>query len=1522
MSNKTNADLPHRKGHTAHADGAAAAGARKFTNAELNELAALGTDWLWETDAELRFTWLSEEFGQVTGLDASKVLGRRRFDFLVQVARGSKSAAAHLETLQARQPFRGFVYRMKGSREDCRWVSISGMPRFGKDGQFLGYRGVGHNVTGLAASFEELQRLHGQLAGTAERDRMLSEERAGESHVERMMEALDVMSDAFCYYDADDRIVLYNEALISMYSGLSDVIRPGLSFAEFIDAGLQRGYWDIEGHRPEDWRAALLAGRRGMASSRSMVRLADGRGYIHRDVRTADGGTIATCTDITELESRQAALVRASEETGRLLSDLERTLDSMTMGVVLLDADFTARIINRAFYDIWNLRPGQVAVGNHFRALMDVNRFNGVYDIEADKWEEYVSARLSEIKAGDVAPREFRRADGCTMVYSVTALSGGKRLVCYYDITEMKDREARLAAALERSHLAQSVINSVKDPIFVKDESLRFVLVNDAFASLFDSRPDDMLGRLGSDFVPADDMREFERQERKVLETGERLEVEEDFEFQGIGRSRVVQRNRVRIESGRDYVACFVFDVTELKRREREAEDARQRLADVLDAMPAGVIIYDSDDGFVFANKVIKEALPGLSTVWATGTSFRKAMELGHSLGYFRESGEAELDALYDADPEAWVDGMLAHYQRPSFVFERRNPDGRWYKVFDMRTPDGTFIGVRVDITETKMREREAEEARQRLADVLDSLPTGVVIYDRDDRFVMANRKIMDSMPRIRSVLVPGTPLRDILRAAHAAGHGSDSGDPKIDQLYHSDPEAWVEAYAGKYHQRHAAHEWRSPDGKWFQSTNMRMEDGTFIGVRVDINELKERERALRRSMRKIELYRHVLDELPVATYVKSDDLAFEFINKSWTYMTGVSKEEAIGRTDRDFFGEEGEGFAGRDEEVIQTGNTIETEETLTHRDGSQRQLIARKSRLVASDGTVHLIGSSIDISELKSHERSLQEARKRAVLADRAKSEFLANMSHEIRTPMNGVLGMAELLAKSELDPKQKTFTEIIVKSGNALLTIINDILDFSKIDAGQLVLDPAPFNLAEAIEDVATLVSTRAKEKDIELVVRIDPGLGEAYVGDAGRIRQIITNLIGNAIKFTDAGYVLVDVGGESVGAETKIRISVTDTGIGIPADKLGVVFEKFSQVDASSTRRHEGTGLGLAITSRLVALMGGEIGAESTEGAGSTFWFTVSLPNAKQTARRVAPSDVTGARILIVDDNKVNRAILSEQMAAWSFDACAASSGEEGLRVLEAAHAQGVSVDCIVLDFQMPEMNGAEMARLVRETEAIADTPIVMLTSVDQSLSGPLNRNVAINAQLTKPARSSVLLETLVSTIQAHRAGPPASAEREAGGVEPQPAPAPEPREQRVRPQTGQHGVDILVAEDNEVNQLVFSQILGETGYSFEIVGNGRLALAAYAELKPRMILMDVSMPEMNGLEATGAIRSAEAESGGHVPIIGVTAHALKGDRERCLEAGMDDYLPKPISPKALVAKIERWAWQGEDADRGTG
>ncbi len=539
-----------------------------------------------------------------------------------------------------------------------------------------------------------------------------------------------------------------------------------------------------------------------------------------------------------------------------------------------------------------------------------------------------------------------------------------------------------------------------------------------------------------------------------------------------------------------------------------------------------------------------------------------------------------------------------------------------------------------------------------------------------------------------------------------------------------------------------------------------------------------------------------------------------------------------------------------------------------------------------------------------------------RAEAADRAKSEFLANMSHEIRTPMNGVLGMAELLAKTELTPRQKTFTDVIVKSGNALLTIINDILDFSKINAGQLALEHEPFRLAEAVEDVTTLVSASAIEKNLELIIRVDPCLPAQVIGDVGRFRQILTNMLGNAVKFTERGHVLVDVSGDVRGGVARLKVRVEDTGIGIPAEKLHTVFEKFAQVDGSSTRRHEGTGLGLAIAARLVDLMGGKIGIESEVGRGSLFWFTASMPvHSAEIADEAVPVDAMGARVLVIDDNPVNREILTEQLRNWGFDCAAAESGTIGLAFLARAAEIGATVDCIILDYQMPGMNGVDVARAVSSDPKMSHIPIVLLTSVDQIDLKRLTLDFGIAGHLTKPARSAALLSTLVTVIQRDRGRREASVEKRAvdAGLAHQPVTLrPSPIREMPAPNgVGEAELDILVAEDNEVNQLVFAQILNGLDLTYRIVGNGRAAVEMHAAMKAKLILMDVSMPEMNGFEATIAIREAEAASGGaRTPIIGVTAHALKGDRERCLESGMDDYLHKPISPDRLSAKIGSW------------
>ena len=550
-------------------------------------------------------------------------------------------------------------------------------------------------------------------------------------------------------------------------------------------------------------------------------------------------------------------------------------------------------------------------------------------------------------------------------------------------------------------------------------------------------------------------------------------------------------------------------------------------------------------------------------------------------------------------------------------------------------------------------------------------------------------------------------------------------------------------------------------------------------------------------------------------------------------------------------------------------------------------------------DGTI--IVTYTDVTALKA-------AQRKAEASEQAKAAFLANMSHEIRTPMNGVMGMAELLCATPLNDTQLVYASTIVKSGEALLTIINDILDFSKIDAGQMKLHPAPFSIAEAIEDVAVLISSRIKDKNLELAVRIQPDLPAMFVADAGRLRQILTNLMGNASKFTDEGHILASVSGEPCEGGYRLTFRIEDTGVGIPEDKCAAIFDKFSQVDDSATRKHEGTGLGLAISASLVKLMGGEIGVDSTPGKGSTFWFTVTLPaHDSKEKPAAAPVDVSGARIAVIDDNAVNRTILNEQLTSWGYECLLYKSGHEGLSALREKQAKGFAPDLLILDYHMPGMTGADVATLLRADPALKTLPIVMLTSVDEA-GGAGFMSLGVDAHLTKPARSTLLFETIVRVLQ-ERAGAHEGAQT-APQTNAAQKPAPKiPAEPAVAAQPSA-GLDVLVAEDNEVNRLVLTHILKETGLSYMMAVNGREALAMHAEHAPSIILMDVSMPDMNGFDAARAIRDAEAQGAKRTPIIAITAHALKDDKDRCLAAGMDDYIPKPVSAARLKEKLAHW------------
>jgi len=586
------------------------------------------------------------------------------------------------------------------------------------------------------------------------------------------------------------------------------------------------------------------------------------------------------------------------------------------------------------------------------------------------------------------------------------------------------------------------------------------------------------------------------------------------------------------------------------------------------------------------------------------------------------------------------------------------------------------------------------------------------------------------------------------------------------------------------------------------------------------------------------------------------------------------------------------------------------------------------------------------DMSRYMAQERALETAMQDAVSASKAKSEFLANMSHEIRTPMNGVLGMAELLEQTDITDRQRDYIKVINSSSQALLTIINDILDFSKIEAGAFQLDPVPFNLRDAIDDVTTLLSTKCQEKGLEIIVDYAPELPRHFIGDGGRIRQVLTNLVSNAVKFTDEGHVLITADitpGQN--DQSEICITIKDTGIGIEAAKLSDVFNKFTQADGSTTRVYGGTGLGLTISKHITELMEGNLNASSVLGEGSEFSLSLSLPTDPNAKPTLSPlPELKGLKALIVDDIDINRDILQTRFESWGLETVSAADGIDALYELKSAQRNGTPFDLIVLDYLMPGLNGQELAAMITANENLRGIPMVMLSSCDAPISTQDMNEIGIIAHMVKPVREKRLLETLKQAVQYSEERRPTNVStavepiaREIANVsqisadavseiqsalsmvkhaKSEDAPIPIQSETHNTPADDnpvKRPVNILVAEDFPLNQDVVRLMLDETHYEPYFTNNGKEAVAVF-KANPGVfeaILMDISMPVMDGYEASEIIHAYQMLTGQTpVPIIALTGHALKNDREKCLEASMSDYLTKPVKQLDLLEVLDKW------------
>jgi two-component system, sensor histidine kinase and response regulator len=1178
--------------------------------------------------------------------------------------------------------------------------------------------------------------------------------------------------------------------------------------------------------------------------------------------------------EIAELDQVFHEMADSLEEVTRRE---KAVIDGTTDGIFVRDLDHRFLMMNQG---------GAAQVGRTVEEIIGAN----VYDVFAPESAERIVARDKEILAsGKTVTYELQATTTAGQERTYLATRGPYRdrhgkVVGMIGVDRDISARKRSGQALETSERRyRALVDEGQGLICSHDLEGKLLSVNPAAAESLGYTPDEMVGRNLLDYSTAAVKELFPRYLQKI---STEPKVNGFFSLvtkQGEERIWMYRNTRIVEPGATTYVLGYAQDVTESKRAEDDLRRLTQRLSLATKVGNIGIWDWDFVTNTLHWDERMRD-IYGVAKATVISRELWAASVVPEDLATAEGAIERTLNLKSQEVAEFRIlrpDGALRYVQTAQGVILNRA--GVVVRV----------IGLNLDITERKQLENTLRQERIFLRTLIDNIPDSIYVKDTAGRRVIAN---------VAQVRLVG-------KESEAEVLGKDDFDlhpRELAEKFVADDKLVLQTGESLINREEYLLD-KNGQKRWLLTTKMPLRDENgkivgLIGLGRDITSRKEADQALKDSEERFrELFENASDL--VCTMDLEGNLTS--VNKSGERLTGYTQSEAVTMNlaqivTPEMFEVTREMMSRKRDEDVTTTYELD----IMRKDGGQVTLEI-SSRLLNQQGKetgIQAIGR--DITQRKQVKVELERARDAALESVRLKSEFLANMSHEIRTPMNGVIGMTDLLLETDLSPTQREYTDTIQGSADILLTIINDILDFSKIEAGLMRFEKIDFELRGSVEATVELLAERAQAKGLEVASLVYRDVPTALQGDPGRLRQVLTNLIGNAVKFTDQGEVVVRVTKvNETASDALLRFEIQDTGIGVSAEAQRGLFQAFTQADGSTTRKYGGTGLGLAISKQLVELMGGEIGIESAPDRGSKFWFTGRFEKQllPATITREPVVNLSGTRVLIVDDNATNRNILKHQTSSWGMIATEAESGEQALELLRAGVMKGEPYSIAVLDLMMPDMDGFQLAEAIKSDPTIARVTLVLLPSFVERGHGDRARQAGIAAYLQKPVRQSQLYDCLTGLSVQSGTEPVAASRLDTWHS----TSGPDLPKQDITFSS----VRILIAEDNLVNQRVALGQLSNLGYQAKAVLNGKELLKALEKEPVDIILMDCQMPEMDGFAATGEIRRLEGTSR-HTTIIAMTANALDGDQERCLEAGMDDYLSKPVKSEVLRLKLELW------------